>query len=111
MPEGTLCNKNTVDAKEYLDALLADKSGKIYYEEMERLDVDKEKLKNTLAAIAAKDLRAGQVVLTDIQTEAGKTLVLARSRLTPVLLLRVANFAQFNPIQEPIYIETLAGAE
>jgi response regulator RpfG family c-di-GMP phosphodiesterase len=62
-------------------------------------------------AIAAKDLRAGQVVLTDIQTEAGKTLVLARSRLTPVLLLRVANFAQFNPIQEPIYIETLAGAE
>ncbi|MGP8050177.1 MAG: sulfate respiration complex iron-sulfur protein HmcF [Desulfobaccales bacterium] len=50
MPEGTLCNKNIVDAKEYLDALLADKSGKIYYEEMKRLDVDKEKLKKTLAA-------------------------------------------------------------
>lgn len=62
-------------------------------------------------AIAAKDLRAGQVVLTDIQTETGKTLVLARSRLTPVLLLRVANFAHFSPIQEPIFIETLAGAE
>ncbi len=48
--EGTLCNKNTVDAKEYLDALLADKSGKKYYEEMTRLDVDQEKLRNTLAA-------------------------------------------------------------
>jgi len=50
MPEGTLCNKNTVDAKEYLDALLADKSGKKYYEEMTRLDVDQEKLRKTLAA-------------------------------------------------------------
>src|SRR5271157_3222704 len=50
MPEGTLCNKKTVDTKEYLDALLADKSGKKYYEEMQHLDIDKEKLKNTLAA-------------------------------------------------------------
>ncbi len=40
MPEGTLCNKKTVDTKEYLDALLADKSGKKYYEEMKHLDVD-----------------------------------------------------------------------
>jgi len=40
MPEGTLCNKKTVDTKEYLDALLADKSGKQYYEEMNHLEVD-----------------------------------------------------------------------
>ena len=57
MPEGTLCNKNTVDAKEYLDALLADKSGKTYYEEMARLDVDKEKLKKTLAASLKSRMR------------------------------------------------------
>jgi len=56
-------------------------------------------------AIAAKDLRVGQVVLTAIRTESGKTLVLARSRITPVLLVRLANFSKFSPIQEPIYVE------
>ena len=34
MPEGTLCNKKPVNTKEQLQALLADKSGKQYYEEM-----------------------------------------------------------------------------
>ena len=58
MPEGTLCNKKTVDTKEYLDALLADKSGKKYYEEMKHLDIDKEKLKNTLAASMKSRMRA-----------------------------------------------------
>src|SRR5271169_5945126 len=50
MPEGTLCNKKPVDSKEYLSALLADKRGKVYYEEMKSLDVDKEKLKASLKA-------------------------------------------------------------
>ncbi len=40
MPEGTLCNKTPVDTVEQLQALLADKSGKQYYEEMTQLDVD-----------------------------------------------------------------------
>ena len=44
MPEGTLCNRQPVEAKEQLDALLADKGGKVYYEEMNNLDVDREKL-------------------------------------------------------------------
>ena len=57
MPEGTLCNKNTVDTKEYLDALLADKGGKKYYEEMKYLDVDKEKFRNSLAATCKSRLR------------------------------------------------------
>jgi hypothetical protein len=59
-------------------------------------------------AVAAKDLQAGQIVLTDIRTESGKTLVMARSRITPVLLARLANFAKFSPIQEPVYIEPQA---
>ncbi len=41
MPEGILCNKKTVNTKEELHALLADKSGKQYYEEMNHLDVDR----------------------------------------------------------------------
>ncbi|MGE4470502.1 MAG: sulfate respiration complex iron-sulfur protein HmcF [Desulfovibrio sp.] len=46
MPEGTLCNKKPIQTKEELDALLADKSGKVYYEEMKSLDVDMDKLKS-----------------------------------------------------------------
>jgi Fe-S oxidoreductase len=48
MPEGTLCNKQTIDTEEQLHALLADKSGKVYYEEMKSLDVDSDKLWSTI---------------------------------------------------------------
>jgi hypothetical protein len=58
--------------------------------------------------VVVKDLRAGQIVLADIVAENGKTLVMARSRITPVLLVRLANLAKFSPIQEPIYIEPQA---
>ncbi|MGE4505226.1 MAG: sulfate respiration complex iron-sulfur protein HmcF [Desulfovibrionaceae bacterium] len=47
MPEGILCNKNTIDTREQLDALLADKGGKQYYAEMEALEVNVEALKTT----------------------------------------------------------------
>ncbi len=56
-------------------------------------------------AVAVKDLQIGQVVLADILNESGKILVMARSRLTPILLMRLANFARLSPIKEPIYIE------
>jgi response regulator RpfG family c-di-GMP phosphodiesterase len=55
--------------------------------------------------VTARELQAGQVVLTDIRNVAGKVIVLARSRITPVLLARINNFAKFSPLQEPIYIE------
>jgi HD-GYP domain-containing protein (c-di-GMP phosphodiesterase class II) len=55
--------------------------------------------------VAVKDLQVGQIVLADIRTESGKTIIMARSRITPVLLVRLANFAKFSPIEEPIYIE------
>jgi Fe-S oxidoreductase len=48
MPEGTLCNRQTVDTEEQLHALLADKSGKLYYEEMKSLNVDCDALWATL---------------------------------------------------------------
>ena len=48
MPEGKLCNTINVDTKEQLLALLADKSGKQYYEEMNHLDVDRQKLWGTI---------------------------------------------------------------
>jgi heterodisulfide reductase subunit C len=48
MPEGTLCNRTPINTVEGLHALLADKSGKIYYAEMNALDVDRAALKATL---------------------------------------------------------------
>jgi Fe-S oxidoreductase len=48
MPEGTLCNKKPINTEEELKTLLADKSGKKYYEELNNLDVDTAALKATL---------------------------------------------------------------
>ncbi|MBT4090345.1 MAG: (Fe-S)-binding protein, partial [Deltaproteobacteria bacterium] len=48
MAEGTLCNRKTIDTKEDLKALMADAGGKQYYQEMEELDVDQEKLWATI---------------------------------------------------------------
>lgn len=55
--------------------------------------------------ISVKELKAGQIVLADVKSASGKVIVLARSRLTPVLLARVNNFAKICPVEEPIYIE------
>lgn len=48
MPEGKLCNKKPVETLDELQALLADKSGKKYYEEMKLLEVDHEALWGTI---------------------------------------------------------------
>ena len=48
MPEGTLCNRKPIKTEEELKALLADKGGKKYYEEMKSLDVDTVALWDTL---------------------------------------------------------------
>jgi len=48
MPEGQFCNKKPIETEEELKALLADKGGKQYYDEMTRLDVDVEKFWDTI---------------------------------------------------------------
>jgi len=48
MPEGTLCNKAPIETEEQLKALLGDKGGKTYYDEMKQLDVDRQKLWDTI---------------------------------------------------------------
>ena len=57
MPEGKLCNKQTVDTEEQLQALLNDKSGKQYYEEMNHLDVDTKALWATIQKTLKSRLR------------------------------------------------------
>lgn len=48
MPEGTFCNKKPVETEEELKALLADTSGRTYYNEMKELDVDSKLLWKTI---------------------------------------------------------------
>ena len=48
MPEGILCNRKTINTEPELKALLADKGGKQYYEEMKSLDVDVPALRKSL---------------------------------------------------------------
>jgi len=56
-------------------------------------------------AITAKDLHPGHVLLADIRTENGMVIVPARTKISPILLVRLANFAKFSPVVEPIYVE------
>ena len=67
MPEGTLCNKKPVNTKEQLQALLADKSGKEYYEQMNDLDVDRKALWGTIQ----KTLKARTKTWLDICSHCG----------------------------------------
>ena len=57
MPEGILCNRTPINSKEHLDAVLADKGGKQYYQEMQELDVDVEKLQTALQNTCKSRLR------------------------------------------------------
>ncbi|MDR3176406.1 MAG: (Fe-S)-binding protein [Desulfovibrio sp.] len=53
MPEGKFCNKKPITTEEDLKALLADKGGKQYYEEMAELEVDTQKLRDALRRTCA----------------------------------------------------------
>jgi len=57
MPEGTLCNTVPVTNKEMLMALLDDKRGIKYYEELNNLDVDRDKLWATINRLCKSRIR------------------------------------------------------
>ena len=57
MPEGTLCNKKTVDTEEQLQALLADTRGVQYYQELNELEVDRKALWNTIQKTCKSRMR------------------------------------------------------
>ncbi|GFM32395.1 (Fe-S)-binding protein [Desulfovibrio subterraneus] len=57
MPEGIFCNKRPVNTEEDLKALLGDKGGAQYYEEMKKLDVDVPALAATLEKTCKSRIR------------------------------------------------------
>ena len=58
MPEGKLCNKQPVDTREQLNALLSDSRGQQYYEEMNHLEVDRKLIQDTLAKTFNSKMKA-----------------------------------------------------
>jgi response regulator RpfG family c-di-GMP phosphodiesterase len=51
-----------------------------------------------------KDMRVGQVLMSDVLTRDGTKIVMAGVPVTPVLLAKLRNFASLSGLQEPILV-------
>jgi response regulator RpfG family c-di-GMP phosphodiesterase len=51
-----------------------------------------------------KDLRIGQVLMSDVLTREGTKIIMAGASVTPILLAKMRNFATLSGIQEPIRV-------
>lgn len=56
-------------------------------------------------AVKAKELCPGQVLLSAVQTNDGVLILPAGTRLSPMLLEKLKNFAELSGIKEPIYVD------
>ena len=56
-------------------------------------------------AIMAKDLAAGQVLLSAVTTNDGVLIVPAGTEVSPMLVEKLKNFAALSGIKEPIYVK------
>lgn len=61
-------------------------------------------LEPTSHALRLTDLRAGHVLLSNVQTTDGLLIVSSGTELTQMLLQRLRNFAVLSGIREPIYV-------
>lgn len=58
-----------------------------------------------VATIAFKDLKPGQVLVSDVTTHDGLLILAAGNRVSPGLLERLRNFAALSGVREPLYVE------
>ncbi len=54
---------------------------------------------------AVHELQAGQVLVSDVKTTGDILLVAAGNRLTEIMISRLNNYANFDSIKEPIYVQ------
>lgn len=57
------------------------------------------------SAIPFKELKPGQVLVSDITTRDGLLIIGSGNRISPSLLERLRNFALLSGLKEPIYVE------
>jgi response regulator RpfG family c-di-GMP phosphodiesterase len=55
---------------------------------------------------ALRDLRVGQMLAANVETSEGILVVSAGTELTPIVLHRLRNFAELNPIKQPVYVQS-----
>lgn len=57
-------------------------------------------------ALGVKELQCGQILLSSVETKDGVLIIPSGNRISPMLLEKIRNFAQFAGIKEPIYVES-----
>lgn len=56
-------------------------------------------------SVAIAELRAGHVLVSDVRTATGTLLVSAGNRITDTMINRLKNYAEFDGVREPIYVQ------
>ncbi|HTY63249.1 MAG TPA: HD domain-containing phosphohydrolase [Acidobacteriota bacterium] len=57
--------------------------------------------------IPARNLKVGQILLSDVLTDNGTLLIKAGNWISDTILERINNFSKLNGVQEPIHVEVL----
>lgn len=61
-------------------------------------------------AVKVKDLAPGQVLMSPVFTNDGVLIVPAGTKVSPMLLEKLSNFAAFSGIKEPVYVSKVVSA-
>ncbi|MEO8425837.1 MAG: HD domain-containing phosphohydrolase [Verrucomicrobiota bacterium] len=61
--------------------------------------------KSSGRSIGFKELQAGHILISNIETSEGMMIVTAGNKISPLLLQKLRNFAAISGIKEPIYVE------
>lgn len=68
-------------------------------------------MQRSVRSVALKDLRAGQILLSDVVTCNGALLITAGNHVSKTLLERIKNFAKLKGVREPIQVEVIRDAQ
>jgi response regulator RpfG family c-di-GMP phosphodiesterase len=71
-----------------------------------RSEIPQPELKQAVYKVGVKDLRVGQILVSDIFTSNGTLLIKGGIGISETTLQRIRNFAMLNGVLEPIQIET-----
>jgi response regulator RpfG family c-di-GMP phosphodiesterase len=65
------------------------------------------RVQRAACSLLARDLRVGQILLSDVLSGNGTLLIKAGNWISETILERIVNFAKLNGVREPIQVEAL----
>ncbi|MBZ5495705.1 MAG: response regulator [Acidobacteriia bacterium] len=71
----------------------------------------KQAVERSVHSMALKDLKVGQILLSDVVTCNGALLITAGNWVSETMLERIKNFAKLKGVKEPIQVEVIRDAE